>query len=72
MTLCADHLKLMAGTRLRGVPLALQGPPDCDLREVERHRTRNGCMLIEYQGSDGNMYHEFTGPVGSAWFVIYQ
>jgi hypothetical protein len=62
----------MAGNRLRGVPLAMEGPPDCDIREVERLSTFHGCMLIEYQGSDGNMYHEFTGPVGSAWFVIYQ
>ena len=27
MALCADHLKLMEGTRLRGVPLAMEGPP---------------------------------------------
>jgi len=62
----------MAGGRLRGVPLAMEGPPDCDLREVERHKTFNGCTLIEYQGSDGNMYHEVRGPVGSAWVVVYQ
>jgi len=54
-----------------GVPIAMKGRPDCDIREVERLSLFNGCMLIEYQGSDGNTYHEFTGSVGSAWFVIY-
>jgi hypothetical protein len=58
-------------TRLGGVPMAMQGPPDCDIREVARHRTLNGCMLIEYQGSDGNTYHEFIGLFGTVWFVTY-
>ena len=51
MTHSGNRLKLMVGIRLGGVPMVMQGSPVCDLREVERHRTRNGCMLIEYQGS---------------------
>ena len=52
--------------------MAMQGSPDCDLREVERHKTFNGCTLIEYQGSDGNTYHEFIGLFGTVWFVTYR
>ena len=62
----------MVGIRLGGVPMVMQGSPVCDIREVARHRTRNGCTLIEYQGSDGNTYQEFIGPVGTACFVTYQ
>jgi hypothetical protein len=69
----ADHLKLYGRWSFAWLcPWLMEGPPDCDLREVERHKTFNGCMLIEYQGSDGNTYHEFIGPVGTAWFVTYQ
>ena len=59
----------MVGIRLGGVPMVMQGSPVCDIQEVARHRTRNGCMLIEYQGSDGNTYHEFIGLFGTVWFV---
>jgi len=72
MTHSANRLKLMVGIRFSGVPMVMQGSPVCDIREVAQHRTRNGCTLIEYQGSDGNTYHEFIGLFGTVWFVTYQ
>jgi hypothetical protein len=48
----------------------LNGPPECELREVERHTTRHGCTLVGYIGEDGDTYHEFIGPVGTIWLVM--
>jgi hypothetical protein len=36
----------MAGGRLSGVPMPVQGPPGCDLREVKRLSTFHGCTLM--------------------------
>ncbi len=54
---------------LQGVPTPLLGPPECDMREVDRHKTPSGSTLIEYQGVDGNTYHLFVGENGRTWLV---
>ena len=47
----------------------LHAAPQCELREVERHTTRNGCTLVGYIGEDGTTYQEFIGPVGTLWLM---
>jgi hypothetical protein len=47
----------------------LTAAPECELREVERQTTANGCTLVVYVGEGGDTYHEFIGPLGSIWSV---
>ena len=56
-------------TLLQGVPLPIEGPPDCDLREAGRYMTSSGCILVEYEGSDRNIYHVVVGENGRVWLV---
>ena len=51
---------------------SLHAAPECELREVERHTTRHGCILVGYLGEDGHTYHEFIGPVGTMWLITRQ
>jgi hypothetical protein len=55
--------------RLVGVPMPLIGLPECELAEIERNKTTNGCTLVEYAGSDGNTYHLFIGDDGPTWLI---
>ena len=55
--------------RLGGVPMPLIGLPECELAEIERNKTTNGCTPVEYAGSDGNTYHLFIGDDGPTWLI---
>jgi hypothetical protein len=62
----------MNALHLKGVPMPLLRPPTCDLREVDRYTTANGCTLIEYDGADGQAYHELISTSGTTWLVTYR
>ena len=43
--------------------------PDCEITEVDRHTTTDGCTVINYRGVDGNDYHEFIADGEATWFA---
>jgi len=72
MTHSANRLKAYGGDSFGWCPNGDAGFTSLWHTRSGGHRTRNGCTLIEYQGSDGNTYHEFIGLFGTVWFVTYR
>ncbi len=59
----------MSKPQLHSVPLPIPAAPACELTLVGQETTPNGSTIIEYEGSDGNSYHEFMTPTGRTWLL---
>lgn len=63
-----DSYSDMAHFRSQGTPRPLHALPECQLVEITRVRVIGG-QLIDYQGSDGNIYHQFVGRTERIWLI---
>jgi hypothetical protein len=51
------------------VLVPLKGRPRCEIREADRTTTPTGATLINYNGSDGNQYHECLTGGNVTWLA---
>jgi hypothetical protein len=45
--------------------------PGCERSVQDSHATSSGEIVVEYAGSDGGEYIEFTGHQGKQWLKTY-
>jgi len=50
--------------------MPLQTKPVCKLRVIGQRKQTGGCTVIEYEGDDGNLYHQFVALDGSSVWLI--